>query len=280
MHAAMNFAAEHNAEFFNWQTNCNSIITLSCKNEHELFDLSKSLQREGYTITEFFEPDIGYGLTSIAIAPCDSIKKRLSNLRLAGRSKKQSERAVFDICDDMVNTEQTPGQNIMEHGLDVQRYCKGIYDYFKTGKDFSFKAPPEFYELMKKQIHKIDEYNLLKYAIFHDLGKPYCLEYDENGKKHFRDHAKASRQKWLEISNNTFIADLIEQDMDLHTLKPEQVHEFIQRKTFPYLLLSCIAEINSNASMFGGYESESFKIKYKRLQSRLRKMLALLAEES
>jgi hypothetical protein len=62
------------------------------------------------------------------------------------------------------------------------------------------------------------------------------------------------------------IAQLILHDMDSHRLNNENLEEF---KLLPYryiLLLSGLAELHANCEMFGGKESESFKIKFKRLE--------------
>lgn len=59
---------------------------------------------------------------------------------------------------------------------------------------------------------------------------------------------------------------LILHDMDIHRVRADSINSFSLLKDAPTLLLAGVAEINSNANMFGGYESESFKIKMKRLE--------------
>jgi hypothetical protein len=36
----------------------------------------------------------------------------------------------------------------------------------------------------------------------HDCGKPYCITIDEDGRRHFPDHANVSRDTFSKISNN------------------------------------------------------------------------------
>jgi hypothetical protein len=61
--------------------------------------------------------------------------------------------------------------------------------------------------------------------------------------------------------------------MDIHLLKADGVEEFSQRKEAISLILTGLAELHSNAAMFGGIESVSFKIKWKNLNKRGRQVL-------
>ena len=57
--------------------------------------------------------------------------------------------------------------------------------------------------------------------------------------------------------------------MEIHTMKAEQVPEFCKEKnTAVCLLLTGLAEINSNAISCGGLQTESFKIKWKQINKR------------
>lgn len=107
---------------------------------------------------------------------------------------------------------------------------------------------------------------LKEYTLFHDCGKPYCLTY-VNGKKQFPNHAEISAEIWTKVSNDIVVKDLILNDMKIHLLRADTVEEFCLLPNPATHLLSGIAELNSNAKMFGGYNSESFKIKAKRLET-------------
>jgi len=61
--------------------------------------------------------------------------------------------------------------------------------------------------------------------------------------------------------------------MDIHTLKSEGVDEFCKNPYALTLLLTGLAEIHSNAAMFGGMDSTSFKIKWKCLNQRSKQII-------
>jgi hypothetical protein len=56
--------------------------------------------------------------------------------------------------------------------------------------------------------------------------------------------------------------------MDIHLLKSEGVEEFCKNPYALTLLLTGISETHSNANIFGGIESTSFKIKNKNISKR------------
>ena len=67
--------------------------------------------------------------------------------------------------------------------------------------------------------------------------------------------------------------------MVLHTIKSDEVEDFIKNnsiKTVITLLVTALCELHSNASMFGGTESTSFKIKFKQLDKRGKQILKLI----
>jgi len=121
------------------------------------------------------------------------------------------------------------------------------------------------------------------YHIYHDCGKPMCVTIDENGKQHFPNHAEASYLRWKECSQesprNTRIATLIRMDMDIHLLNSESLTAFSQRPEAISLLITGLCEIHSNAAMFGGIESTSFKIKWKHIDKRGRQIINLLQQK-
>lgn len=107
-----------------------------------------------------------------------------------------------------------------------------------------------------------------RYQLFHDAGKPYCLEIDSSGRRHFPEHAAVTGSIWRALGGSDLEAELMEQDMDAHTLKAEHLDEFAARPTGPTLLVTALAEIHANADMFGGQDSVSFKAKWKHLDRR------------
>ena len=64
------------------------------------------------------------------------------------------------------------------------------------------------------------------------------------------------------------VAELISRDMDVHLLKAEGVESFAKSPHAATLLLTGLAELHSNAQMFGGVQSDSFIMKFKHLERR------------
>lgn len=111
---------------------------------------------------------------------------------------------------------------------------------------------------------QLSEQDIKAYHIFHDCGKSYCLEIDKEGRKHFPNHANIS----YDIAQNFLskeISALIKNDMVAHLIKPSEYLEFMKIPNYKILLITALCEIHSNAKMFGGIDSTSFKIKYKKL---------------
>jgi hypothetical protein len=168
----------------------------------------------------------------------------------------------------MQHCEQTPGQSILDHGLSVWEQLQKLIN-----DDTSEMRLPQWYTQYKDQIKSsIYPLHILEqYAIYHDCGKPYCLEIDENGKRHFPNHAEISRQTYERhfgsAGDHAIIAELIGLDMICHTESAEQIAgRNLSNATICSLLLSALAELHANAAMFGGIESTSFKIKFKKLE--------------
>ena len=120
--------------------------------------------------------------------------------------------------------------------------------------------------------------------MYHDCGKPYCRSVDTEGKTHFVNHAAVSRETYLtKVSDNVVIANLIGWDMVLHTCTGEELHKYMTEVWTPKdaftLLITAFAEIHANASMFGGIESLSFKIKYKHLCKQGKRMVGFYEVE-
>ncbi len=172
----------------------------------------------------------------------------------------------------MQSCEQTKGVSVLEHGLMVEKVLfEEIIPFLKEEKELEWKLPEWLLKNKKKILASLpSEYVLRKYTRFHDIGKPWCLTVDENGKNHFPNHAEESYKRYLEIfPNKTLVANLILNDMTIHKLKDCEVDCFVKtNKQFLTHLLVGFAEIVANSKMFGGFESDSYKIKYKHLERR------------
>ncbi len=73
-------------------------------------------------------------------------------------------------------------------------------------------------------------------------------------------------RSWKEfgLTGNDEAAELMARDMIIHTIE-EGIEEFSHNKYAPTLLLSALAEVHSNAKMFGGFETSSFKKKWNQI---------------
>ena len=178
--------------------------------------------------------------------------------------------------------EQTPGQSILDHGLSVwEQYQKLI------NGDTSEMRLPQWWLAYKDQIlSTLHPRSIIQqYTTFHDCGKPFCLEIDSEGKKHFPNHAEISKGTYEEHfgreGDHAIIADLISLDMICHTETADQIiGRNLSDKTVCTLLLAALAEIHANAQMFGGIESTSFKIKWKKLQKLGNRLCKYIFEHS
>jgi hypothetical protein len=178
----------------------------------------------------------------------------------------------------MSSCEQTKGLSVLGHGKLVHKYFKDIYNYL-NGSDLELEwRLPSWIEGNEEFLldNLLDFETLKMYQIYHDCGKPYCLTIDNEGKRHFPNHANVSADIWENFSNNKQISDLIRQDMDIHLLKNDGVPEFASRKEAISLLLTGLSELHANASMFGGIDSTSFKIKFKNIEKRGKAIIKLL----
>lgn len=178
----------------------------------------------------------------------------------------------------MSNCPQTENQSVLEHGQSVWEHTTKLI----SGQFEGFRLPDWFKEhhaFIVNNMHSTED--IKNYNIFHDCGKPRCIEYDVEGRRHFPNHAEVSKQTWLEyFPDDKIVGDLIGYDMCLHTETAEQIksHNWDIKTAFT-LLVTAFAEIHSNAAMFGGIESVSFKMKYKKLEKRGKMLLKMFLQD-
>ena len=182
---------------------------------------------------------------------------------------------------------QTKGMSILEHGHSVHNYYLDLHNYLYNDVELQYQwRLPEWLLLNKEYIKsKLFDLDILHdYHIYHDCGKPQCVTIDENEKQHFPDHALASAKRWEQCTvgtvKNTQIGHLIRMDMDIHLLDSVGLPPFSQRPEAISLLITGLCEIHSNAAMFGGIESTSFKIKWKHIDKRGRQLLNLIKDQN
>lgn len=162
---------------------------------------------------------------------------------------------------------QTETQSVYEHGISVKNHMFELINYLETEKiSNNWKLPDWLSEYRINILENLLSKDIIEeYTIHHDCGKVYCLIIDENGKRHFPNHAEVSYNTWLNVGGNIQAAKLMKMDMLIHTMKSIDIDEFIKRPEAITLLLSGLSEAHSNCKMFGGIESESFKIKWSKI---------------
>jgi len=175
----------------------------------------------------------------------------------------------------MLRCEQTQGQSVYQHGLSVWEHVRELLDYMRDGSSLTRQWKlPSWLEDYKSDIVAVigKTQDVQLYCMYHDCGKPYCRTVDEAGKVHFPNHAAVSREVYLHVGGDERIANLIGWDMVLHTAKAEEIERYMNEewsmRDAIILVVAALAEIHSNARLFGGIESESFKIKWKQLDRR------------
>lgn len=163
----------------------------------------------------------------------------------------------------MKNTFQTAQQSVLQHGLSVYKHT---YELLHNPHSNNFRLPAWWDEYSDELLKNCCDLKTIKhYTIWHDLGKPQCRTVDETG-VHFPNHAAVSAQLWDEHQpHRPQVGRLIAFDMAFHTLSaPEILQLDLSDQELATLLLVSLAELHANAQLFGGIESDSFKIKWKK----------------
>lgn len=175
----------------------------------------------------------------------------------------------------MLRCEQNHGQSVYQHGQSVCLHLFDLIDHIKglhTLPEGRWKLPEwimDYGEELLDNLH--DEDKIRQYTTYHDCGKPYCRMVDESG-VHFPNHTEVSQYIWGCVGGDQKVGYLISQDMVIHTATAEEIAKKIETQWSAQdaatLLLVSLAELHSNASMFGGIDSVSFKMKWKQLDRR------------
>ena len=173
-------------------------------------------------------------------------------------------------------------QSVYEHGESVRNHLFDLLDHLRSGSSlkYEWKLPQWLYDNKDKILNSLpSDYILSNYTLYHDCGKPFCFYKDESGRNHFPDHVRISYDVYKKVFNvgvDDVVSYLILHDMDIHLLKSAGVEEFSKLPYNLTLILVGLAEIHSNSKLFGGLESTSFKIKWKNIDQRTKKLFKLL----
>lgn len=184
----------------------------------------------------------------------------------------------------MLVTEQTKGQSVYQHGQSATEMILDLVGHLRDGHDLTgWKLPSwcnQYAGQIAAHVHPIDI--TTRYTLHHDCGKPFCRTVDAEGKVHFPDHAEVSRKTYLEATGDVVVSNLIGWDMAIHTASAEEIDRLLREDWTPQdattLLLAALAEIHSNARMFGGIESTSFKSKWTKVDRRGKQICKFLWE--
>lgn len=182
----------------------------------------------------------------------------------------------------MKSCEQTKGMNVYEHGTSVKNYLFDLINHLrnKTPLKYEWRLPNWISDNTDFLLQKLPSDKVLElYTRYHDIGKPFCLEIDNDGKRHFPNHAEKSYEIFKQVFKNDIAEELIKHDMDIHLLKADGITEFCKNPNAITLLLTGLSEIHSNANMFGGVESTSFKIKLKSITQRGKQILQIINDK-
>lgn len=181
------------------------------------------------------------------------------------------------LIEAMRSCQQTEGMSVLQHGMMVAAYYEDLIEHLEDGEPLAYEWRLPQWASRPEVLDGPPARDVMHaYHVFHDCGKPFCLEIDEEGRRHFPDHAAVSKRVWLEAGGDPEVGELIGMDMDAHLLKADGLAEFASRPQAKALLLTALAEIHANAHMFGGLGSTSFKIKWKHIDKRGRQVLDLI----
>ncbi len=169
----------------------------------------------------------------------------------------------------MAACEQTQGMNMLEHGQRVHDAYVQLHAGL-VASNFEETEPALqawFDRIQESTAHTLLSPNAARmYHAYHDCGKHLVLCTDDTGRRHFPDHASASAMQYQAIFPNDHQTQwLIAHDMDFHTMRGDALRALWDEPLAATLYLTAWAEIRANAAMFGGLESESYKIKRSRL---------------
>lgn len=173
----------------------------------------------------------------------------------------------------MEECHQSAHETVWQH---CQSVAKTYFSILETPE--KFQLPPIIKDNWNRLTqNQADPAIVREYLTWHDCGKPACVSLVD-GRISFPNHAEVSENLFRKAGGNPESAKFIGLDMVFHLVKPSQVAADLQSLKLTTietmtLLLTAWAALFSNAEMFGGTNSESFKIKYSQLTARSKKVL-------
>ena len=290
-HAVADYTAMFPDAAAQWRDAGNSLIVVGVDTVRELHRLTGAARRRGLDVAVFSEPDLCGERTAAAVGASPGTWRMLSELGLAGkvsvdagdveRAARTRERRLRVLSEQMRDCEQMPGLDVLAHGEVVCARFVELADHIQY--DVALESEwrlPTWIERYRGVIDDDigDRFEVERYLVVHDCGKPSVRTVDDDGRQHFPGHATASAAVWAATTGaqpDDRIVALIGSDMDAHTLTGDGVAEFARRTDAIVSLLAAVAEVHANAEMFGGVTSSGFKMKLKHLERRGRAVCAI-----
>jgi hypothetical protein len=198
-------------------------------------------------------------------------------------SSREHERNLRSSFEAASVCEQTSGQNMVEHGLSVRETYERLLSGMRTGDLSGFRLPvwwavdfPLFAPILERHAYVIS-----RYQVMHDCGKHLVRAVSESGRVSYPDHAAASANEFerlyadsaMPAATFTQIRELIANDMAFHTGDLDAIAS-LSSDNLVILAVTALCELHSNALMFGGIESDSFKIKWRKWEKLTRRSLS------
>lgn len=179
----------------------------------------------------------------------------------------------------MEKTYQFENINMLEHGHMVHEAYLELKNDLLNQKNNMLNLNIQQTDWLIKNQYDIE--TMRNYHVYHDCGKPYCRTVNPDGKQQFPNHAQISYEIYKRYFDNDTVSILILMDMNFHFLKSEDLEKWLNiHKNNPNLLaslyLTAWSELIANSSMFGGYDTTSFKIKKKALIRAGKKLFNIL----
>lgn len=267
-HAIAEFAGKFPEEFEQWKRESNSVVCLSCADEEELMSLIGKLEEKAVDYSAFAEPDMGDQTTAVSFLADRQLRKTFQHLSLALNTGRARSKAY----ESMIRCEQAPGVDMLDHGIAVFQKYKQLYKHLHGIS--TCDSAPSWMSRREEIIPALAPLDVVfDYTVHHDCGKPSCLTVGEDGKRRYPGHAVASEAVAASMGLRKAVRSLISKDMDFHTLKSEDIARFAADPDAVTLMVVAAAEVLANAEMFGGTDSDSFKIKWKHIEKRGRQVL-------
>jgi hypothetical protein len=185
----------------------------------------------------------------------------------------------------MQNTKQTKEMSVYDHGVDVYKHfndlCTILNDH--SQKSDYWKIPECIISNSKQILSNLHTPEIIcKYTTWHDCGKPFVETTDSDGKVHFPYHAEKSKKLYYRLTGDGVVSDLMGWDMVIHSESSEEIDRLLKnewsKKDACTLLLATLSELHSNANMFGGKDTISFKTKYTKIERRAKQICKSLEE--